>query len=338
MFINPIGNILERSTDKQIYNCLTACTHERYESSLAKTGHNFYAYMKQGVFKPGWNENFAKRPNNYHLLNNELGDEQIPNWLDFDVILSQNKFGQFQILSQIAKINNVPLISVEHTACMPFWPEQQRRSLRDMRGHINVFITDWSLNSWGWEDRGDTVIIPHCVDTDLFKYNPSIIRKNHILEVANDYIGRDYVLNFSQFKRVVIDNQLPYRAVGDTKGFSEAPKNVDNLILEYNSSRIFMNTHHISPIPTSLLEAMSCSCAVVSCKTCAVPDYIEHGVNGFVYNSDKEAFDYLQLLLHDEDLATKLGTAARKTIEEKCKVSRFVDQWKQVFEFARNII
>jgi glycosyltransferase involved in cell wall biosynthesis len=338
MFINPIGSILERSAEKSIYNILTAPTHERYETSLARTNHNFYGYMKKGVFKPNWNENFGKRPSNYHLLNNDLEENQIPNWLDFDLVLSQNKFGQFQILSQIAQINHIPLVNVEHTACMPYWPEEQKQQLREMRGNVNVFITDWSLESWGWQDRGDTVVIPHCVDTELFKPDERLIRKNHILEVANDYIGRDYVLNFSQFKRVVLDNKLPFRAVGDTKGLSVAPANINELVSEYKTSRIFINTHHISPIPTSLLEAMACGCAVVSCKTCAVPDYITHGVNGFMYSNDNEALEYLNLLLHDESLATKMGLAARKTIQEKCKVSRFVEQWSEVFNLARSMM
>lgn len=336
MFINPTASILHKTYSKE-YNILTAPTHERYETGLAKTGHNFMAFMRNGVFKPGWNTKFAPIPQNYSLLNNDLGENQIPLWFIPDMVLSQNKFGQFQILAQFASYYHVPLISVEHTACMPYWPEEQKRGLREMRGDINVFITDWSLESWGWEDRGDTVVIPHCVDTDLFKPDEHRIGENRILTVSNDYIGRDYVLNFSQYKRVVLDNNLPYRAVGDTKGFSEAPNSTDELVNEYQSSLIFLNTHHISPIPTSLLEAMACGCAVVSCNTCAVPNYIEHGENGFLYNNDQEMLEYLQLLLNDEDLAIHLGIKARETIMEKCKVSDFVAAWNNVFDLAKVI-
>lgn len=335
--VNPVRSIIERSLSKTSYNLITACTHERYEGHWKHTPHKFYAFMRPGVFKPGWNESFGPIPDNYTLLNPNDGDKQIPNWLNPEMVVSQNKFGQFQILGNIAKAYQIPLISVEHTCSMPFWSPEQKKELHEMRGHINVFITRYSLESWEWEDRNDTVVIPHAVDTELFKPDFTKERKNHILTVGNDYIGRDYVLNFSQYKRVCLDNNLPVRPVGDTPGLSQSPANVEELVKEFQSSRIFLNTHHISPIPTSLLEAMGSGCAVVSCNTCAIPDYVEHGENGFLYNNDEEALGYLQILLNDEDLAKKMGDKARETIKEKCSVSRFVNQWNEVFEKARKL-
>lgn len=331
-----INNILEGCVNKSHYNCLTASTHERYQGvGLAKTKCDFYMWMKTGVFKPGWNSSFSEMPENHILLDERRGNNQLYSWINIDFCLTQNKFGQFQVLWEKAKQLHVPLISLEHTCFMPWWNENDRKQLNEMRGEINVFIAEYQLKDWGWEDRGDTYVIPHCVDTENLFVPKPIDRNNYILTVSNDYIGRDNVLNFSQFKRVVLDNNLPYRAVGETKGFSSAPKSVKDLIAEYNSARIFINTHHISPIPTSLLEAMAMGCAVVSCNTCAVPNYIEHGVNGFLYNSDLECFDYLQELLGDEKLAKSMGEKARQTIIEKCSVKDFVRSWDNIFDLAR---
>lgn len=331
MFRNSVGNLLQQSVNKDKLNILCAITHERYEGELAKTNHNFYGMHRRGIFKEKWNQDFGPVPENYYLLNENFGEDQVPFWLDFNVCLSQNKFGQFQILSQIAKNNNLPLISLEHTCSMEWWNKQQKAALAEMRGVMNVFISYYSLDSWGWKDRGDTKVIYHGVDNELFKPDDIIIRKNHILEVANDYIGRDSVLNFSQFKRVVIDNGLPYRAVGDTKGFSNAPKNVSDLANEYKTSRIFVNTHHVSPIPTSLLEAAASACGIVSCNTCGIPEIFTHGVDALLYNNDEEMLKYLTMLLNDEAMAIELGNNARKTIMKKCDPKRFVEEWNQVF-------
>jgi glycosyltransferase involved in cell wall biosynthesis len=340
---NPTSHIIEGCGQKDRYNCLTVSTHERYQGvGLAKTKCDFYMWMKTGVFKPGWNTSFNDMPENHILLDERRGDTQLYPWVNIDFAFSQNKFGQFQILGQIAQAMHVPMISLEHTCFMPWWDDNQRKQLNEMRGNINVFITEYQLDDWGWEDRGDTYVINHCVDTDLFQPNlfkrgNSMQRENRILTVGNDYIGRDSVLNFSQFKRVVLDNRLPYRSVGDTKGFSTAPNSVQSLVQEYNSSRIFLNTHHISPIPTSLLEAMSMECAVVSCDTCAIPTYIKHGENGFLYNNDEEALEYLKLLLNDKKLAEQMGVKARQTIQEKCKVEDFVQNWNNIFDLARKM-
>ena len=69
-------------------NILTFPTHERYETMLCKTGHNFYSYRAEGI--KDWNETYAKLPSNYILLDPALGEAQIPDYVDFDLILSHN--------------------------------------------------------------------------------------------------------------------------------------------------------------------------------------------------------------------------------------------------------
>lgn len=311
-------------------NILTSPTHERQEICMCKTGANFYSIWKDGIKK--WNTQYGEVPNNYYLmykLNN-----QFPLWLDIDIVLSQNKFGQFQFLEPMARRLQTPLISMEHTLPAPFWGSDQVDYVRSLRGTINIFISNFSLNAWKWEDRGDTFVIEHCVDTDLFTTN-NLDRQNHILTVANDYIGRDVFLNYKQY--VEVTNGLPVHPIGDTPGLSKPAKNIAELVREYQTSRIFLNTAHWSPIPTSLLEAMSCGCAVVSCATCAIPDYIKDGENGLLAKNNKEMRDKLLLLLNDPVLCNKLGQNARATIIKKCNIDRYIKDWKGIFELAKNL-
>lgn len=311
-------------------NIATSPTHERQETCMCLTNANFYSFWRTGIKQ--WNTQFGAVPHNYHLM--YLLPEQFPIWLDIDLVLSQNKFGQLQYLAPIAQRLQIPLISMEHTLPVPHWRPIDIENVCKMRGNINIFIADFQLEAWNWKDRGDTFILRHCVENNLFK--PGLqSRNNHILTVANDYIGRDMFLNFKQYQTVT--EGLPVYPVGDTPGLSQAAKNVTELVNAYQTSRIFLNTAHWSPIPTSLLEAMSCGCACVSCATCAIPDYIKDGENGLLARNDKEMKEKLLLLLNDEELATQLGNNARNTILDKCSPERYIEDLNNIFKLGMSL-
>ena len=338
--ISPLSYIIRAATRKPTdkLNILTFPTHERYESMLSKTGHNFYAYRAEGI--KDWNETYARLPDNYHLLDPDLGDNQIPEYIDFDLVLSQNKFGQFQKAIQLAKFLHLPLVNLEHTLPMPQWGDGTMQQVRGMRGDLNLFISKYSIDAWGWEDRGDTGVITHGIDTDLFCPNLKFLkegeRSDEILSVVNDWINRDWCCGFGIWQEVI--KGLPYKVVGDTPGLSEPAASTEGLVATYQNSRIFLNTSTISPVPTALMEAMSCGCAVVSTATCMIPEVIENGVNGFITNNVGEMKQYLVDLLNDEDMAKEIGENARKTILERYSTERFVENWDRLLTNSAKIV
>lgn len=336
----PINSVLRRAKKQDKYNVLDFVTHERYQSMLAKTGHNFYCVnpKAQGI-KEFWNEKHGKVPDNYTILPRCEGDLQsiinsIPCYINIDFILSHQKFGQWQLAKPLSQIFHAPIISLEHTLPVPNWPEGQVDMLKQMSGDFNVFITKYNREKWKWADT-EAEVLPHGVDTNLFTTGNEK-RENHILTVANDYINRDWCLNYTLYKQVT--QGMPTNPVGETPGLSKAPETLDDLIKEYQTSTIFLNTAHVSPIPCALLEAMACGCACVSVNACAVPEYIEHGVNGLLSNNPQELKLHLLSLLKDKKLRDKLGNNARKTILEKASLSKFVDNWNNLFERASNFV
>ena len=201
-----------------------------------------------------------------------------------------------------------------------------------MRGHLNLFISRYSIDAWGWEESKDTLVITHGVDTELFKPNESVEREDHALSVVNDWINRDWCCGFKIWQDVI--QGLPHRVMGDTPGLSEPASSTQDLVSAYQSSRIFLNTSTISPIPTVLLEAMSCGCAVVSTETCMIPEVIEHGVNGFMSNDINELKQYVVDLLNDKDLAKQMGEAARETVVKSFSVDKFASKWDFILHSA----
>lgn len=323
MINNSVKRILtlanKEKRDK--YRILTFPTHERYETQLCKTGHEFFAFSVNGQKK--WNVDQCEVPENYHIL----PENELASYLGFDFILSQSKFGQFQIASQIAPILNIPVISLEHT--LPLYGvqnEEQIKNMQQMIGNVNIFISEFSQNSWNLPV--DSHIIHHGIDTETFT-NLNINREKYILSVANDFINRDYCLNFSGWKRVT--ENLPVKLVGDNEGLSKSANSIEELVQEYNSCSVFFNSSTLSPIPTSLLEAMSCGCAIVSTATCMIPSIIENGVNGFISNDEKQLREYIELLLQDNNLRINLGNKARQTILDKFSQQDFIDKWNKIF-------
>jgi glycosyltransferase involved in cell wall biosynthesis len=329
-----LGSITRAATrqDDEPLNILTFPTHERYETGLAATGHRFWAVRAQGI--KDWNRRYAPVPPNYVLLNPALGERQLPTEVDFDLVLSQNKFGQFQMAHQISRRLHLPLVSLEHTLPVPGWGSARLETLRSMRGHLNLFISHFSIGRWGWDKNDPSVrVIHHGVDTYTFSPNHMVVdSKPHLLSVVNDWINRDWCCGYRLWQQIT--SGLPVFVVGDTPGLSRPAASVPELVRRYREAQVFLNTSLISPVPTAVLEAMACGCAVVSTATCMLPEVIENGKNGFLSNDPVELAGYCRLLLEDAGLCRKLGEAARQTILERFSMDRFVANWNSILHEA----
>jgi len=317
---NQTLQILSKLSKKDKYNILTFATHERYESDLCLTGHNFYCFDHNKGKK--WDENYAKIPSNYHIL----PQNTIPQGLDLDFILAQSKFGQLQIAFDISKTFRLPIICMEHTVPTPNMTNEQVNYLKSIKGHLNVFNTEYNKDVWGFFSDG--IVAPHNVDSETFCSSEEK-RDNVVLSVANDFINRDYCLNFSGWQRIT--KGLPVKVIGNTPGLSEAASSVQELVKGYQSSSVFLNTSTFSPLPTALLEAMSCGCAIVSTATCEIPKIIEHGKNGFISNDEQELRGYVEQLLNNPEMAVEMGKAARSTVLSRFTTENFTEKWNTIF-------
>jgi glycosyltransferase involved in cell wall biosynthesis len=320
--VRRIIDLANREEKNKIYNILTFPTHERYETQLCKTGHNFYSLNITNAKK--WNDAQTPVPNNYYILpENELCD-----YINYDFILVQSKFWQYKLAKQVNQTLGLPIIILEHTIPTPQTiREDQLLFMKQMLGDLNVFISEYSRDAWDINDN--TTIIHHGLDTETFK-NTNTKKNKHVLTVANDFANRDYCLNYSGWQRIT--ENLPVRLVGDSKGLSDPAKSVEDLVHEYNQCYVYLNTSTFSPIPMSLLEAMSCGCAVVSTATCMIPEIIQNGINGFISNDENEIRKYINNLLENEDLRNTIGKNARQTIVEKFSERDFIEKWNSVFD------
>ena len=66
-----------------------------------------------------------------------------------------------------------------------------------------------------------------------------------------------------------------------------------------------------------VVEAMACGLPVVVGRNGGYRELIEHGTNGFLFDTHLEAIDYLEALRSDPALARRIGRAARATAVER---------------------
>lgn len=336
--ISPVETIIRKATrkDDEPLNILTFATHERYQTHISHTGHNFYLWDADNI-KP-WKYEYAPLPQNHILLNKHLKDRQIPDWVDIDLVWSQNKAGQFQTAYQLAQTLKVPLVSLEHTLPMPNWSIGQLKAMKMMRGDINVFISSFSRERWGWAPN-EAEVIHHGLDINFFK-PLNIKRGNYILVVCNDYINRDWCCGFNIFAKVTgwpNEQKIPFKAFGSTPGFSEPVSSTEQLVKEYNECGVFLNTATHSPVPTVLLEAMACGTPVVSTRNPLVSEIIQNGVNGFLADNPDDLRSICQMLINNPIMGKTVGDKARETITQNFNVQRFVNDWNVIFKKAMEI-
>jgi hypothetical protein len=311
-------------------NILTWATHESYQSCMAHTGHMYFLWQGDG-FKT-WNQTFRPLPSNHTLLEPRKGQGQLPPDVVFDLVLSQNRLGQphsqFQIADGVARSLHVPHVALEHTLPHPQWTVGQVRQIRDLVADANVFISEYSRAAWGWHES-EASVVHHGIDTSTFSPpEPGVVRRPILLSVVNKWIERNWCCGFD-FWREVADG-LPCFVVGDTPGLSRPAAGVDELVWRYRTSQVFVNTSTVSPIPTSLLEAMSCGCAIVSTDSGAISEIINDGVNGYRTNDKRRFRSVLERLLADPGECRRMGDAARDTVVARFSLGRFVADWNRV--------
>jgi glycosyltransferase involved in cell wall biosynthesis len=73
--------------------------------------------------------------------------------------------------------------------------------------------------------------------------------------------------------------------------------------------------HWEEPFGRVVVEAMACGLPVVCENRGGYTAVIEHGVNGFLFETNEEAYDAIRLLQRDCALRARVGRAARETVE-----------------------
>lgn len=95
---------------------------------------------------------------------------------------------------------------------------------------------------------------------------------------------------------------------------------------------VFVFPSHTEGMPKSLLEALSCGCAVVCSDIPPHKEIIKHEHNGLLakVKSPKDIASAINRFISDESLRKECGINARKTVEERFSKDAEIDSWMNV--------
>jgi len=321
--INKMQLTLNRSINRnpQKLRILTFCTHEGYQTLLGETGHEFY--MLSGPDLKRWDFHTRPLPTNHYLYTKPYDSI---NWTEeFDLILCQNREQHFGKCKELSFKFGIPIIVLDHTEPPPNAPKFSLQQLRSMRGHTHVYITEHNKQSWGDESG---IVINHGINTDVFKgWNG---QNQSGVSVVNLFPERDIFCGWTVWQQVT--NKIPVKLFGFNPSLNtKSINNVNELVSELAQARFYLNTSQHSPVPMSMLEAMSVGCPVVTTDKQEISKIIEPGVNGFISNNVDDLISACELLLNDHDLASRMGQNARQTIVDRFNLNKFCEEWNRVF-------
>jgi hypothetical protein len=325
-----MSGILRANHSGPLHILCVGVTHERYESNLARTGHQFFVVQGSGL--KAWNPTYAPLPANYTLLDGTLQERQLPIDLTYDLVLCQSRVAQWDIALNLTQSLNRPLICLEHVLPNPQWSPAALAEVRQRQGTHNVFIADYSRQAWGLEQG---TVIEHGIDTDLFHPGEIVSKARHCLAVVNYWQQRDRECGYTFWTEATAG--IPTAVLGSNPGLSEPAASLEELAFAYRSSLIFVNTSQISPVPTTLLEAMASGSCVVTTRNPMIASVINHGQNGFLCETPAEMRTQIQALLDHPEIAEAVGRRARDTILSRFGLDRFVTDWNALFHHVASL-
>ncbi len=88
---------------------------------------------------------------------------------------------------------------------------------------------------------------------------------------------------------------------------------IDNIL---SKTDIYVQPSRREAISLTVAEAMMHSLPIVASNTDGIPEYINHHINGYLYNNNNpvELADYIQYLIENPNKRIELGKNALKTI------------------------
>lgn len=143
---------------------------------------------------------------------------------------------------------------------------------------------------------------------------------NYKLYIAGDgdlfYSISDYIKERNLEDRITMYGKIPNDKMGDFW------KKID----------IYLNFSEFEGTSLSMLEAMSYGCVPVASDVSGVKDFIEHGINGYIYNfGDLDMLcQNIFLLEKDRKLMRNMGGLSREIIMAKCEIKKYADDFLKI--------
>jgi glycosyltransferase involved in cell wall biosynthesis len=216
----------------------------------------------------------------------------------------------------------------------------------------NQFAKDWGLSR---NPAAHVAIIPHPTRDEFFeKGDPAFEERILTVGGLDDRKGVDVVIRaFSMVgntdAKLVIVGGGPLRgrleALANDLGIGQrveftGPLITDDVIAQMNRARAMIIASRMDTSPNVVSEAHAVGIPVVGSRAGGIPDMIEDGVDGFLFDVDdaRQAATAMTKLLNDEALARKQGATGRGKVRLLNSAERIAEEHVHFFERIRSEI
>jgi len=166
------------------------------------------------------------------------------------------------------------------------------------------------------------------IDLERFKAAPARQHERfRIGRLSRDVVGKHHPDDAALYQAVA-SSQISVRLMGASSAYRlarvKAPTYVEVIREGAEPAEKFLNsldcfvyrTHPAwtEPHGRVVTEAMACELPVVCDARGGFTEFIEHGVNGFIFSGNAEALEIIHYLRHRPDACQRIGRLARQTI------------------------
>jgi len=313
---------------------LTFNHHEPYLCALAEVGHQWDVVVRYKTLNLKWHEHSHPKPKNMTLVEFDHHIESQLRNNQYDLVVCHT----LKNLLWLFRFRSARFVFVGH---IPLFQNSWTMRIKSRAKRLAWQLFAWTHRAWfvgvsrfkleSWGVKGRVIVLA----PQPFPPLPATTDSTGVVIVGNHLKERGMEMGWPVLEQVL--SAMPIKVIGDNPSISGSikPKNFDEFLKHFQSGGIYLFT---VPYPfgdgynTAMLEAMSMGMAVVTLFNPTSP--IEHGVNGLVGRDAESLIASIQLLQKDPALLTRLGNAARATIETKFSRQSFIDGWRQVIETA----
>ncbi len=189
------------------------------------------------------------------------------------------------------------------------------------------------------------VVIPTTIDTDAYPVVP--VRRTgvvHIVWTGSPTTIRHLVTALPALRRLkrTYGHKLRFTVIGDIS-FHDPELGVSGQPWrrETEAADLAVGDIGIMPLPDDEWARGKCGLKGLQYMALGLPtvmspvgvntEIIQHGSNGFLARTEDEWVDQLTRLIEDADLRARIGTQARRTVEERYSVKVWRDHYLQLF-------
>ncbi len=192
--------------------------------------------------------------------------------------------------------------------------ERFQKVRRDVRKELNLSPNDVIISVVGHlsEVKGHTFLLKAV--SPLIKNKPAI----HVLFAGDGQ------------RRIVLQDEAQELGIRNHVHFLGVRSDVPDIL---QATDIFVLPSLYEGLPNVILEAMASSLPVVASRVGGIPEAVEDGRTGFLFQvGDVPGLrEFLLRLVDDPILRKKMGTAGRKRVEKRFSMEKEIQQFEKLF-------